>query len=49
MISALRIVRKMVDDYFYNHFEEMDDEQRLDLKNILDQIDYVLKAQTEDF
>jgi len=48
MLSAMRIVRKMIDDYFYNHFDDMDDEQRLDLKNILDQIDHVLRS-TEDF
>lgn len=48
MLSAMRIVRKMIDDYFYNNFENMNDEQRLGLKNILDQIDHVLRL-TEDF
>lgn len=47
MLWALRNLRKEMHDYFYYAFDTMNDEQRLKLTNIIEQLDFILKR--EDF
>jgi hypothetical protein len=44
MTLALRDLRKNLNNYLYFNFDSMTEEQRLDIRNMIDQIDYLLKG-----